>query len=83
MALATNCGPRIFSGNGGRSGPATGNASLPEYHEATTLPVSADLEKGTGDSPDLLAKPLKLQLLDLRAVPYEITQADQKIPFLI
>jgi 2-methylisocitrate lyase-like PEP mutase family enzyme len=52
--------------------------------EATTLPVSADLEKGTGDSPDSAAETIKLQLMpDLRAVPWRITQADQKIPFLI
>lgn len=62
-ALATSSGASAVSAYGRRDGQVTRDEALAQAHlivNATDLPVSADLEKGFGDAPEIVAETVRL-----------------------
>jgi 2-methylisocitrate lyase-like PEP mutase family enzyme len=63
LALATSSGASAVSAYGRRDGQVTRDEALAQAHlivNATDLPVSADLEKGFGDAPEIVAETVRL-----------------------
>ena len=62
QALATSSGASAVSAYGRRDGQVTRDEALAQAHlivSATDLPVSADLEKGFGDAPEIVAETIR------------------------